>query len=487
MSGDPKVIIVGAGAAGIAAASRLVEKGLRNILVLEAKNPDNLIELGAQWCHGEKDNIVYSLAAPHNLLESSKYINNLPSHIFVNSIGEVISEQETAELLNIYYKILNDADTVVHKPGTSFGDYFTERYDEKVKIINLIELLNIRFYREANENPSISKDKLDQIIDWIHSYHNSIDCTDTWYDLSAVRQQDYHECEGDLLLNWKTNGYSKVFDLLTKNYPDPTARLPVYEKILFNKEVLHIDYSSGKEIKVVTTDGSIYKASNLIFTASLGVLKEQYSRLFTPSLPPLKIRAIKGFNIGVANKIFLEFPYRWWPQHSGGLCFMWSQAEKKKFKETHTKDQHWLCDVFKFFTVDNQPSLLNGWVVGPNAKYIEGLSDEKVLNDLYFLLQKFLSHIYDIPKPKAIIRSKWYSDKHTRGSYSNQTLETEKLNVRTKDLYDPIKGSTEKPLILFAGEATHEHYYSTVHGAIETGFREADRIIDYYRCIKPHL
>lgn len=38
MLGDHKVIIVGAGAAGIAAASRLVEKGLQNILILEAKN-----------------------------------------------------------------------------------------------------------------------------------------------------------------------------------------------------------------------------------------------------------------------------------------------------------------------------------------------------------------------------------------------------------------------------------------------------------------
>ena len=33
---------------------------------------------------------------------------------------------------------------------------------------------------------------------------------------------------------------------------------------------------------------------------------------------------------------------------------------------------------------------------------------------------------------------------------------------------------------MFGGEATHDHYYSTVHGAIETGWREADRILRYY-------
>ncbi len=29
----------------------------------------------------------------------------------------------------------------------------------------------------------------------------------------------------------------------------------------------------------------------------------------------------------------------------------------------------------------------------------------------------------------------------------------------------------------FAGEATHPHYFSTVHGAIESGWREAEKII----------
>lgn len=35
-------------------------------------------------------------------------------------------------------------------------------------------------------------------------------------------------------------------------------------------------------------------------------------------------------------------------------------------------------------------------------------------------------------------------------------------------------------MLFFAGEATHNHYYSTVHGALESGWREAKRIADMY-------
>ncbi|PSN36046.1 Peroxisomal N(1)-acetyl-spermine/spermidine oxidase [Blattella germanica] len=56
-------------------------------------------------------------------------------------------------------------------------------------------------------------------------------------------------------------------------------------------------------------------------------------------------------------------------------------------------------------------------------------------------------------------------------------METEKRGV---------EGAGERVLLclwqvlLFAGEATHSTHFSTVHGAIETGWREAERIIKLY-------
>jgi monoamine oxidase len=35
-------------------------------------------------------------------------------------------------------------------------------------------------------------------------------------------------------------------------------------------------------------------------------------------------------------------------------------------------------------------------------------------------------------------------------------------------------------ILLFAGEATSDNYFSTVHGAFDSGKREAERIMEFY-------
>lgn len=55
------------------------------------------------------------------------------------------------------------------------------------------------------------------------------------------------------------------------------------------------------------------------------------------------------------------------------------------------------------------------------------------------------------------------------------------MKASTSILAEPVYDQNSKPIVQFAGEATHDHYYSTVHGAVETGWREAQRIIDFYR------
>ena len=92
------------------------------------------------------------------------------------------------------------------------------------------------------------------------------------------------------------------------------------------------------------------------------------------------------------------------------------------------------------------------------------------------LLRKFLGNVEafkDMPDPINVQVTKWYSNPSIQGSYSYQTTQSDLANLGPSTLARP-QGEGR---LLFAGEATHEKYFSTVHGAIESGWREADRII----------
>ncbi|KAK9309747.1 hypothetical protein QLX08_000736 [Tetragonisca angustula] len=471
---ETKIIIIGAGAAGIAAAARLMKKGLENIIILEGKDriggrintvefADNVVELGAQWVHGEEGNIVYKLASPHKLLDSSKCFNEYDKHVFITAKGEIFSKKESAEAFKIYYDISENISDDIYN-SESYGEYFMNK-----------------FYKIFDENPFTSRDKAEQLLDWMHKFDNSIQCSDSWFDVSAKEINNYWTCDGDLVLNWKDRGYKTLFDLLFQKISNTESNLPIIEKIEFNKNIDNIDYTSNNNIIVKTKDGSKYIASHVIFTPSLGVLKEKHAAMFTPLLPERKQHAIKGLNIGTVNKIFLEFPHRWWPKECAGFSLIWSKEDKEEFIKSYGQEYEWLCDVFAFISVDYQPRVLCTWIFGKFARHIELLTDNDISDGLYLLLEMFLSKTYNISKFDQMIRSSWYTDEFFRGSYSFKSITTEKLNAETKDLAEPIITADGKPIILFAGEATHEHYYSTVHGAVETGFREADRIIDFHR------
>ena len=61
----------------------------------------------------------------------------------------------------------------------------------------------------------------------------------------------------------------------------------------------------------------------VIFTPSLGVLKEQAGSLFEPQLPKSHMKAINLLKIGTVDKIHFEWEHQWWPQDSEGIAFLY--------------------------------------------------------------------------------------------------------------------------------------------------------------------
>lgn len=469
---SPRIVIVGAGASGIAAAAKLIENGLENLIILEAENriggrvntvkfDDYLVDLGAQWIHGEKGNVVYELVAPLNITDNSKPHDD---EVYT-STGELIDTRITKNLTDSYFNYL---DSIEYITNNECYDSIGECFENKLK-------------DDFTQFPELNETLQDQLLWLFNMMQIGYDPADNWYDIAAKGYLEYEICKGDPAINWKERGYGTILDILMKKFPNPEEELPVLNKTILNAEVTQVDYSSEDNIvKVTTLDGKEYIADHVIMTPSLGVLKEQHETLFNPPLSESKIRNIKAIGYGNACKIFLAFNDTWFnvkDTNKIGYRILWSKEERKKL-DSNPKTR-WMPYAVGFFFVEHKPRLLYVWVSGKGARLMDDVTDDEVFDQTVEMLYNLLSKNYNVSRPTAMIRSKWHENKHFRGTYSYQSIETVKTNSSALQLSQPImkKG---KPIILFGGEATNKHYFSTVHGAIGSGWREAERLINLY-------
>ncbi|KAB0800702.1 hypothetical protein PPYR_06441 [Photinus pyralis] len=468
-------IIIGAGAAGIAASSRLLENNIQNILILEARDriggrihtievDGSALDFGAQWCHGEENNIVYTLAKDLDVLSHSK---NEYNSFNVYSPTLNLDKDVVNQLIPIAVTIMDDTEALQNSTE-NFGDYFEKRF-----------LAEMKTDFENKLSPQVTT----ALMDWFHKFVKCLNACPTWYTLSAKGLVHYEVCDGNYYHQWRNRGYKTILEILMREFPDPRKKLPISQKILLNKIVSKIITDKSDGVTVICSDGTKYSARYVLVTLPLGVLKEIHNSLFEPQLPSHKVNAINGLGFGTVNKILIKFPFQWWQRDEKGVSIVWSEKDRdnvlREFPSTMLQSRKsWLESVMGFYPIDSHTNILLVWLVGSSLEEIEKLSDDKIIAGLMFVLKYFIGSRYpDLPNPISVICSKWYSDPYTRGSYSYRSLISDDMNVFASDLAEPIH-LNNKSLLMFAGEATSSHQYSTVHGAISSGFREADRIIN---------
>lgn len=148
-----------------------------------------------------------------------------------------------------------------------------------------------------------------------------------------ILNRDYRILPGDLRLNWNGAGYKTILEVLIGRIPDPSQQLPFDEKLQLNKEVVNVNWDVGANasapVRVTCADGSVYAADHVIFTPSVGVLKHDHQRLFTPALPETKRSAIEDIGLGSIVDVSFYFPERWWPSDDvfTGYYFVWDHRD----------------------------------------------------------------------------------------------------------------------------------------------------------------
>uniref|UniRef100_A0A8D0AKV4 Lysine demethylase 1B n=1 Tax=Sander lucioperca TaxID=283035 RepID=A0A8D0AKV4_SANLU len=84
-------------------------------------------------------------------------------------------------------------------------------------------------------------------------------------------------------------------------------------------QVQAIDYS-GDVVKVTSSNGSQWKAQKVLVTVPLTLLQRNLIQ-FNPPLPERKLKAIHSLGAGIIEKIALQFPYRFWDKKIQGADY----------------------------------------------------------------------------------------------------------------------------------------------------------------------
>ncbi|MEI8116152.1 MAG: NAD(P)/FAD-dependent oxidoreductase [Flavobacteriia bacterium] len=271
-----KVLIIGAGAAGLYAGYLLRSKGI-SFQILEASDriggrlgklsgfADYDVDTGAQWLHGT-NNILGDL-----ILQTQTKItidDSSMSYWFENNmVTELPKDPYIFEQKNL--------------PDISFKEY-AHQHGLDASYDNIVEAI------AGDQGASASL---------LSAYWNSKD-EENW----VSGDEDYKFSD-------------TFFDFIYQQFAQP-----IVNQINLNKPVVSIDYS-GAQIQVMDQNGAEYSCDKLILTVPISILKLNEIQ-FKPALPMTKTDAFARFGMGPGMKVFLKFNVKFFPENTygGSVC-----------------------------------------------------------------------------------------------------------------------------------------------------------------------
>jgi len=122
-------------------------------------------------------------------------------------------------------------------------------------------------------------------------------------------------------------GYNYAFPNGVVSLFDHWLLPPIRQRIQLDTPVDQI-FCSDDHVSVTTSHSTI-TCDHLIVTASVGFLKANHQRLFTPRLPSPKQEAIEKIGFGAVEKVWLCFDEPFWPENDfDGYGFIYDDTRR---------------------------------------------------------------------------------------------------------------------------------------------------------------
>ncbi|OZA10459.1 MAG: amine oxidase [Rhodobacterales bacterium 17-64-5] len=421
---DRRVIVVGAGLAGLAAARALSDAGVET-LVLEGSDriggrvrtsrlwPDLPVDLGASWIHGIRGNPISVLA---DKAGAPRVATSYDAAVVLGAGGERIDTSDAARLTEALVDAARAAvddldadvslkDAITAHPGWGNADPATRR---------------------------LIRQQINSTVE--HEYGGAWDETSAWY---------FDEDEG-------FGGTDVIFPA---GFDQIARHLAQGLDIRLGKRVTALAPDAGG-VSVTLDDGGRLTADHVVLTVPLGVLRAEGIALATP-LAPARQAAINTLRMGLLNKCWLRFDRVAWPDDVDWIG--WVGPKDGHFAE-------WIS-----LAKPTGAPVLCAFHAGDQAREREGLSDAAMQSDAHAALQAMFGTGF--PAPLTSQTTRWAEDPLTLGAYSFNAVGV------TPATRKALAGDDWDGRLLFAGEATSPDYFGTTHGAVLSGRAAAKMIL----------
>eukprot|EP00058_Branchiostoma_floridae_P026209 XP_002611699.1 hypothetical protein BRAFLDRAFT_63612 [Branchiostoma floridae] len=436
-----KVIIIGAGISGIAAAKTLQDNGVQDFIILEGSDRIGgrmrlvdfggvKIEAGANWVHGIRGNPVWELAQG---LDLKGKVQDVAKMVVRDDDGADVTEHAVSRFADLQ-RARKHAHAMLERKISEDGNDTSIRVALRLAgwkaiapVDKVVEYFSFDFQNGATPDVTSLLQNEDE--------ETLVDFDDKEYFVTDQR------------------GFGFIVEEMARTFLDKQD-----PRLQFNKCVDEIKWSN-QGVVVRTSDGSEYSAEYALTTFSLGVLQSDHIS-FVPELPDWKLEEIYQVEMCHYTKIFLKFPFKFWD----GKEYIFHAHPKRGYYPIMQDMEAEGCHP-------PGTNILAVTVTGEESKRVEGLPNSTVASEIMEVLRNLYGE--DVPTPVDIFVSRWSQDPLFLGAFTR--IPTGAFRDGTEKYKAPVGR------LYFGGEAFHERYMGFVHGGLLAGVDKAKDILNAIR------
>ena len=476
------VVIVGAGAAGMAAASALLRESDLTLAVLEARaytggrvharafgaKRDIVIEEAANWVHGEPPpggsgrmaNPAWALAQRAHLATV-----RIPGSC-ANTSGYALFDANGHEVSGLEGKAQRRADAAFNcVNATAF------RMPKGHDITFAQGLAQCGF-----KAPPVGS--VEDALYWeitAANYPMKIDVCSLKWSLPDPTYE-YFGPDDHFVHDQRPRGYASALDELFSSssssssdnatskaspWPDNTLHLGAVVRSI--EETTTCDSDGKKKMLVQTADGRAFCASHVISSLPLGVMQHDQARIFSsPALSKPQVAGLDAFTMGNFSKIFVQFKTRFWATR--GTQWLIANDVHEGGGLRGPMEFHDLGALIE------GANTLFTYVAGDDTGPWSRMTDAEASAALVKRLQGHFPDV-DVGEPTAFYMTRHAADPYMRGAYS-----VVKLGVSMDQFNDMLKPHADGK-VFWAGEHTCAAFQGYVHGGLYSGWRGAAQVL----------